>query len=47
MKLWFDMIKKYSKRDQISFPYAAKESQLKFLINVYDSQGTYPPYTIK
>ena len=41
MKLWFDMIKKYSKRDQISFPYAAKESQLKFKlldINIWDNK---------
>ena len=41
MKLWFDLIKKYSKRDQLSFPYAAQESGLKCKlldINIWDNK---------
>ena len=36
MKLWYDMIVKYSKRDQLSFMYSAYKSKLKLQILPYD-----------
>lgn len=41
MKIWFSMVLEYSKRDQISFPYAINKSKLRIKpirINVFDNK---------
>ncbi|MBP8689504.1 DUF616 domain-containing protein [Patescibacteria group bacterium] len=41
MKIWFNMIEKYSTRDQISFPYALQETKIRYQkidINVFNNE---------